>query len=207
MIKRSTMVLYTDSSIESHTTRFVLAEKEVNVDIVSLDHSDEYPEDFIAMNPQADLPFLVDRELTLTTARIIVEYVDERFPHPPLLPVYPVSRAKFRLMIHHLSQDWLAPLASIVRGEHVEVCTKQLHDRIVSVLPVFERSQYFMGEGFSLVDCYIAPVLWRLPHYNIQFEEAHHTIIEAYAQRVFSRHAFQASLTDDECDLRELGDF
>ena len=207
MIKRSTMVLYTVSDIYSHRTRIVLAEKEVSVDVICLDQEDECPKDFLELNPEMKFPMLLDRELVLTESRIINEYVDERFPHPPLLPVYPVLRAKFRLVIHHLEQDWYVPLLKIIAGEQVAESIASLRDRIITVLPVLEKNDYFMGDSFSLVDCCIAPILWRLPYYGITFDEEQTKILDSYAEKLFNRDAFQASLTDAECDLREFDDF
>ena len=125
MIKRSSMTLYSRSDLFCHRTRFVLAEKGVTSDIIHLDYQEEPLEDFLQINPSGSVPTLVDRELILTQSGVIMEYLDERFPHPPLLPVYPVHRAKHRLMMHHIEQDWYAPLLNIMRSDDAELVSAE----------------------------------------------------------------------------------
>lgn len=205
MMKRSIMTLYSGAlDIYSHQVRIVLAEKGVSVDIVNVD--DRHPcEDLVDLNPYNTLPTLVDRELVLYNAQIIMEYLDERFPHPPLLPVYPVSRAKSRLMIYRIEHDWYNLVQQIERGEEgADAARQELKNALMTVIPVFANSPYFLSEDFTLVDCVIAPLLWRLPALGIELPYSTKAKpIAKYEERVFKRTAFQASLTDSERELRD----
>jgi len=201
--KRSVMTLYSGSSdIESHRTRIVLAEKGLPVDVIETDRQD-CKEDLLELNPYNTVPTLVDRNLVLYKSHIIIEYLDERFPHPPLLPVYPVARAKSRLMIHRIENDWYSLIHTIQNGESAEIPKSQraLQDSLVSVIPVFNDSPYFLSEEFSLLDCCIAPILWRLPSLGVELPKQAKPII-TYAQRLFERDSFKTSLTETERELR-----
>lgn len=203
-VKRSVMTLYSGAGdIHSHRVRIVLAEKGVTVDILNI-NLDEPPEDLVALNPYNTVPTLVDRELVLYHANIIMEYLDERFPHPPLLPVYPVARAKSRLMIHRIERDWYSLVDQIQtgKGAAAEKARLELSDNLRSLAPVFAEMPYFLSEEFSLVDCTIGPLLWRLPRLGIDLAGQAKPVM-AYAQRLFKREAFQASLTETEREMRE----
>ncbi|GGW80876.1 stringent starvation protein SspA [Alteromonas halophila] len=200
--KRSIMTLFSDTiDIYSHQVRIVLAEKGVGVEISYTDPSN-LPEDLIDLNPYGTVPTLVDRELVLYHSHIIMEYLDERFPHPPLMPVYPVSRGQSRLMMHRIEKDWYALAAQIFRGEgNVDAARNELRESLLSLAPVFAEEPYFMNEEFSLVDCYLAPLLWRLPALGIELTGAGSKEVNAYMKRIFSRSAFKASLTDQEREI------
>ncbi len=200
--KRSIMTLFSDTiDIYSHQVRIVLAEKGVGVEISYTDPSN-LPEDLIDLNPYGTVPTLVDRELVLYHSHIIMEYLDERFPHPPLMPVYPVSRGQSRLMMHRIEKDWYSLAAQIFRGEgDVEAARNELRESLLSLAPVFAEEPYFMNEEFSLVDCYLAPLLWRLPALGIELTGAGSKEVNAYMKRIFSRSAFKASLTDQEREI------
>jgi stringent starvation protein A len=203
MVRRSVMTLYSgEIDPYSHQVRIVLAEKAVTVDILNIDPINP-PEDLIHLNPYSTIPTLVDRDLVLYEPNIIMEYLDERFPHPPLLPVYPVARAKSRLMIHRIQQDWYALIRRVNDGnkKDSDQARKELQDSLISLTPVFSDMPYFLSEEFSLVDCCIAPLLWRLPKLNIELPPRAKPIKD-YAKRIFKRDSFQASLTESE---RELG--
>lgn len=203
--KRSIMTLYSGSvDIYSHRVRIVLAEKGVSVDVINMDLSDKL-EDLHELNPYGTVPTLVDRELVLYDANIIMEYLDERFPHPPLMPVYPVARAKTRLMIYRIDREWGELVRRIEKGkpEVIENAKKELRNYLIKMIPVFGSSPFFLNEDFSLVDCCIAPILWRLPSWGISLpSEA--KAIQKYAERIFARDSFQASLTEAEQDLRKI---
>ena len=204
LAKRSIMTLYSRNlDPYSHQVRIVLAEKGVGVDILNVDPN-RPSEDLAQLNPYNSVPTLVDRDLVLYQSNVIMEYLDERFPHPPLLPVYPVSRAKCRLMMHRIEQDWYDLLRKILRNtkKTTDAARKELEDSLVSLAPVFAEMPYFLSEEFSLVDCCIAPLLWRLPTLGINLPSKAKAI-EKYAERVFAREAFQASLTEAERELRE----
>lgn len=208
ILKRSVMALYSGpNDVYSHQARIVLAEKGVSVDILNVD-SNHPCEDLVELNPYNSLPTLVDRELVLYTARIIMEYLDERFPHPPLLPVYPVARARSRLMMYRIERDWFALLDKI-RSEDDKVAKAaraELKDGLVSLTPVFAETPYFLSEDFTLVDCCLAPLLWRLPALGIDLQRGAKAIQE-YAERLFERDSFQVSLSETERELREPHDF
>lgn len=205
MIKRSVMTLYSGAlDIYSHQVRIVLAEKGVSVDVLNVDVN--HPnEDLAELNPYNSLPTLVDRELVLYNAQVIMEYLDERFPHPPLLPVYPVARAKNRLMMYRMERDWYSLYHKINQGSgDVDQARKELQDSLLTLAPVFADSPYFLSDEFTLVDCTLVPLLWRLPALGIEF--ANNSVgksINKYCDRVFKREAIQASLTEAERELRE----
>lgn len=199
--KRTIMSLYSDNDdVYSHQVRIVLAEKGVNVEILPA-KQDEAPEDLYTVNPYGSVPTLLDRELVLYEARIIMEYLDERFPHPPLLPVYPVARAEARKMMFRIEQDWYNLLQRIKAGIEVEQSRQYLFDSLVSLEPVFADKPYFLSDEFSLLDCALAPLLWRLPQLGIEIP-AKLKGLNAYMQRLFKRDSFQASLSDVERQLR-----
>ena len=199
--KRTIMSLYSDNDdIYSHQVRIVLAEKGVNVDIMSAKKG-ETPADLLAVNPYGTVPTLIDRELILYEARIIMEYLDERFPHPPLLPVYPVARAETRKMMHRIELDWYCLSQRIYAGDEVEAARQQLLESLTSLEPVFADKPYFLSDEFSLLDCVLAPLLWRLPQLGVEIPEEAKGL-HAYMQRLFKRESFETSLTDAERQLR-----
>ena len=199
--KRTIMSLYSDNDdIYSHQARIVLAEKGVNVEIMSV-KSTEIPDDLLAVNPYGTVPTLIDRDLVLYEARIIMEYLDERFPHPPLLPVYPVARAETRKMMHRIEQDWYCLLQRIQADTDAAEARALLLESLSSLEPVFADKLYFLSDEFSLLDCALAPLLWRLPCLGIEIPVQAKSL-HTYMQRVFKRDAFQISLTDAERQLR-----
>ncbi len=199
--KRTVMSLYSDNDdVYSHQVRIVLAEKGVNVDIISV-KKDVLPDELLTVNPYGTVPTLIDRELVLYEARIIMEYLDERFPHPPLLPVYPVARAETRKMMHRIEQDWYGLYHEFQKGKVKDATRQQLSDSLSSLEPIFADKPFFLSEEHSLLDCALAPLLWRLPMLGVTLpEEA--IALQAYMQRLFEREAFQSSLTDAERQLR-----
>lgn len=202
--KRTIMTMYSDPmDIYSHQVRIVLAEKGVNVEIHHIQQENK-PEDLLDINPYGSVPTLVDRELVLYEARIIMEYLDERFPHPPLLPVYPVARAECRKMMFRIENDWYSLMRQIESGDSkkVQQARQHLMDSLRILAPVFADKPYFLSDEFSLLDCCIAPMLWRLPTLGIDIEKEIEAI-HHYCERVFKRDSFQASLTDLERELRE----
>ncbi|WP_394172704.1 stringent starvation protein SspA [Thalassotalea litorea] len=202
--KRSVMTLFSHADdMYSHQTRIVLAEKGVGVDIHLVD-MDNLPEDLIDLNPYGTVPTLIDRELALYEAKIIMEYLDERFPHPPLMPVYPVSRGRSRLMMHRIENDWYTLAEKILKGSaaQAESARNELRESLLSIAPILNEAPYFMSEEFSLVDCYLAPLLWRLPAFGIELSGQGSKELKSYMLRLFDRESFQASLTEAERELR-----
>lgn len=204
--KRSSMTFFSNPKDHySHRVRIVLAEKGVTVDIVDVDDNDK-PEDLASLNPYNEVPTLVDRELTLYQSNVIMEYLDERFPHPPLLPVYPVARAHSRLLIHRIERDWCGHVDAIMAGVEKEADLnkrrKALRDGLTSIAPVFMEKPFFMNDEFTLVDCTIAPILWRLNHLGVELTGKPCKPLLDYAERIFSRDSFQASLSEQEREIR-----
>jgi stringent starvation protein A len=188
----------------SHRTRIVLAEKDVEIEIVSVTPG-RFPEDLLDLNPDHSLPTLVDRDLVLYDSRIIIEYLDERFPHPPLMPVDPVSRAQFRLALHRIERDWygLATRLDKLGAEHADAprLRGELRDLIVQTVDFVRNKPYFMSDEISLVDVTIAPILWRLPRYRIELPKEAAPLLK-YANLLFSRPAFRLSLSAQEREMR-----
>jgi RNA polymerase-associated protein len=198
--KRTIMSLFSDiDDAYSHQVRIVLAEKGVNVEILPVKKVDPSA-DLLAVNPYGTVPTLIDRELVLYEPRIIMEYLDERFPHPPLLPVYPVARAETRKMLHRIEHDWYYLMNQILRNDDAEQARTNLFDSLIALDPVFADKTYFLSDEFSLLDCALAPLLCRLPRLGIEIAHKFKGLI-AYKQRLFKREAFQTSLTDAERQL------
>ncbi|HTM64031.1 MAG TPA: glutathione S-transferase N-terminal domain-containing protein [Gammaproteobacteria bacterium] len=203
--KRSVMTLYSGATdLHSHRVRIVLAEKGVPYEIINVES--RKPEDLLDLNPYGSIPTLVDRELALYESSIITEYLDERFPHPPLMPVYPVARAKARLIIHRFDREWSPLIRKLETGKIADTrpAAKELAGYLSQLVPIFQTSPYFLGEEFTLVDCCIAPVLWRLPVWGITLSPVEMKTVNKYSDRVFQRDSFQASLTELEQEQRKL---
>lgn len=204
--RRSSMTFYSDgASHYSHRVRIVLAEKGVTVDVVQVDGGN-WPQDLADLNPYNSLPTLVDRDLVLYESKIMMEYLDERFPHPPLLPVYPVARGESRQLMYRIERDWCVLVDAINTGagpKVLEKSRKDLRDGLLGIAPIFTEKPFFMSEEFTLVDCCMAPILWRLRVFGIEMPDTKQSKpLLAYMDRLFSRAAFKASLSAQE---REMG--
>ena len=205
--KRASMTLFSDPRDHySHRVRMVLCEKGVSVDVVDVDPS-QRPEDLSEINPYGTLPTLLDRDLVLYKSTVIMEYLDERFPHPPLLPVYPVARAQCRLLMHRIELDWSKRVDVLMAGRGRETAMdkarKELRESLVAIAPVFADSPFFMNEDFTLVDCFVAPILWRLNALDLKLSARQLKPIQRYMTNMFERDTFQESLTEPEVDMRE----
>lgn len=200
--RRPVMTLYSvPTSTYSHRARIVLSEKDIVADIVDIDPVSK-PEDLLAVNPYDVTPTLVDRELMLYDSRIIMEYLDERFPHPPLLPVDPVSRARCRMALYRIEQDWYTPVDCLEEGgRDSDRIRKELRESIASVSPILDRMPFFLHDEFTIVDCSIAPILWRLPYLGVDLP-GQAKALHRYAERMFERPSFQASLSQAERQMR-----
>ena len=206
-MRRSSMTLFSDPMCQySHRVRIVLAEKGVTVDIEDIDPK-SVTEEILEANPYGTLPTLVDRDLALYESNVVMEYLDERFPHPPLLPVYPVARAESRLWIYRIERDWCVLLDQIKAspdGKKADAARKEFRESLVTIAGIFEEMPYFMSEEFTLVDCCLAPMLWRLPELGISLPNNRHVKpLHEYMERLFERPSFQESLTDLEREIRE----
>ena len=205
--KHSSMVFFSDGEDHySQRVRMVLAEKGVAVEIINVEKN-QYPEDLVALNPYNSLPTLVDRDLVLFETMIMMEYLDERFPHPPLLPVYPVARAQSRLFAHRIQKDWCGLVDTIVAGRSketvIEKARKELREGLITIAPIFTEKEFFMSDEFTLVDCCFAPILWRLPVLGISLPPKSAKPLTDYMNRMFRRESFQASLSEAEMDMRD----
>ena len=202
--RRSVMTLFSrPTDIHSHRARLVLAEKNINIEISNIP-GPELPEDLMDLNPYHSVPTLVDRDLTLYDSRVIIEYLDERFPHPPLMPVDPVTRAQFRLALFRIETDWYSIADEAENSNDGKLGTKSrkmLRESILQSIELFGARPYFLSEEFSLVDCTIAPLLWRLPAYGVDLGPDAEPI-EDYMNRVFARRSFQQGLTELEQEMR-----
>jgi stringent starvation protein A len=202
--RRSVMTLFSRPADPwSHRTRLVLAEKNINIDIVDVEEGN-LPEDLLDLNPYNTVPTLVDRDLVLYDSRVIIEYLDERFPHPPLMPVDPVTRAHFRLALYRIEKDWypLAEELQVAERKPPARAVKALEESILSSVEIFAAKRFFLSDEFSLVDCTIAPVLWRLPLLGIKLGSQAKPI-QRYMDDVFGRASFQLSLTELEREMRQ----
>jgi len=200
------MVFFSDPTDHySHRVRIVLAEKGVTVDLVEGDTAHP-PAELGDLNPYNSLPTLVDRDLVLYESHVMMEYLDERFPHPPLLPVYPVARAESRLFMWRIERDWCTLIESIQNSRSdnvVKKATKELRESILAIAPIFAEKPFFMNDEFTLVDCCIAPILWRLPSLGVDIRPSKQSKpLLAYMEALFSRESFQQSLSEQERELR-----
>ena len=197
------MALYSsETCLESHRVRFVLAEKGINVEIVNVTTDESAAADLAELNPYNTAPTLVDRDLVLYDAGVINDYLDERYPHPPLMPVDPVSRAQLRLVHHRVLKDWysLARDIEATSGKKADAAAKQLKEGIIAANELFKMSDFILSDELSLVDCTLGPLMWRLGSYGVKLGKPGASV-EAYAHRIFSRESFKASLTQAERDL------
>jgi RNA polymerase-associated protein len=197
------MTLFTlPDCINCHRVRIVLADKDISVDIIEIDPED-MPSDLAQLNPYNTAPTLIDRDLVLYDARVIMEYLDERFPHPPLMPVDPVNRAHSRLALFRVERDWYTLAKELENGDAkcMDRARKELRESVISAAEVFEVKTYFLSDDFTLVDCTIAPILWRLPRYRIDLPPSAKPVMD-YMDRVFSREMFQNALSDTEKAIR-----
>lgn len=202
--KRSSMIFYSGSDDHfSHRVRIVLAEKGVAVDILEVS-ADEHNAELADLNPYNSVPTLLDRDLVLYESKVMMEYLDERFPHPPLLPVYPVARAQSRLWMHRIEREWCPLVEQIQQGskKDADKARKELRESLTGISPIFEDMPYFMSEEFTLVDCCIAPILWRLPALGVELPEKQVAPLMSYMERVFARDAFKVSLSESEREMR-----
>ncbi|HEX9627160.1 MAG TPA: glutathione S-transferase N-terminal domain-containing protein [Acidiferrobacterales bacterium] len=204
--RKHIMTLYSGTSDPySHRTRIVLYEKDVECQVIEVDVRKK-PRELGEFNPYNTVPTMVDRDLVLYESLLINEYLDERLPHPPLMPVDPVSRAKARLMLMRFDRDWYGLLPEIEGGDKkaAQKARTAVRDGLTVISPVFKEQQFVLGEEFSLVDCSLAPLLWRLNVYGIELPRQARPILD-YAERLFERKSFKLSLTETEREMRPRG--
>ena len=198
--RRSAILLFSlPNCLDSHRTRIVIKEKEISAEVHEVD-TNKIPDEIKVISPYDQYPSLVDRELILQNSRVIIEYLDERFPHPPLLPVDPISRAKFRLALNEIEHHWYPKYLESYTDEVLDIkFVNEIKNYLLEIAPMIKDS-FFMSDDFGLVDCRLAPLLWRLK--SLDFDLAsNNKIISEYSERIFDREAFQESLTETEKEL------
>ena len=195
---RTVLTLYSSNDdAQCHRVRLVLAAKGVVYDLVPVTAKNP-PEDLLDLNPYNSVPTLVDRDLVLYDTGVICEYLDERYPHPPLMPVDPLSRARLRLAIVRIENDWLTLLDEIeAGGKGADPARKALRDDLVKNASAFKASRFFLSPEISLADCALAPLIWRLDSLGVQLPREAQAIID-YGERIFRSQGFARSLTPDE---------
>lgn len=200
--RRPVMTLYSRADCPlSHRVRIVLAEKGIAADIIDVDVNNP-PEDLIDINAYSSVPTLVDRDLVLYDSMVIMEYLDERFPHPPLMPVDPVSRARTRMMLHRIDKDWYGLIADLTNADkdRAEKARNIMRNDFVMLAPILAKKPFFMSDEFALIECTVAPILWRLPRFGVEMPTQLKPLLR-YAERIFSRPSFRASLSEVEQEL------
>jgi RNA polymerase-associated protein len=198
------MQLYSGTSCPfSQRCRIVLYEKGMDFQITDVDLYNK-PEDLAVMNPYNRVPVLVERDLILYESNIINEYIDDRFPHPQLIPADPVMRARARLFLFRFEQEMFCHIDSLEHGNQkvADAAREAVRDNLAQISPVFSRQKYMLGEEFSMLDVAIAPLLWRLNHYGIEMPKQAAPLMK-YAERLFSRPAFIDAMTPSEKVMRK----
>ncbi|AIC14049.1 glutathione S-transferase N-terminal domain-containing protein [Xylella fastidiosa subsp. morus] len=202
---RNTLTLFSSTNdVLCHRVRLVLAAKGVNYEMVSVDPQNP-PEDLIDLNPYHSVPTLVERELVLYAASVVTEYVDERYPHPRLMPMDPLSRARLRLAMLRIEHDWVPQVQAVQLGNkaQAEAGRKRLKELLTASLPLFKASKFFLNAEMSLADCAMAPIIWRLQALDVSLPKDGKAI-EDYGNRIFRNPGFIRSLTDQEKKLRDF---
>ena len=203
---RNALTLFSSvDDVLCHRVRLVLAAKGVTYDFVSVDPQNP-PEDLIDLNPYHSVPTLVERDLVLYAASVVSEYIDERYPHPPLMPIDPLSRARLRLATLRIEHDWVPQVQAMQLGSksQADAAKKRLTELLVQSVPLFKASKFFLNTEMSLADCAIAPIIWRLDSLGIPLPKDGGKAIEDYGNRIFRNPGFVRSLTDKEKTLRDL---
>jgi len=201
------MILYSDRDDHySQRVRIVLAEKDISAEINEA-KPDETPDEILSISPYHKLPILVDRDLAIHDPSVMMEYLDERFPHPPLLPVYPVARANSRTLMLRIDREWCPLVDSLILGQKPEKELMKLREELLheisSIAPTFKEFSFFMSDEFTLVDCYMSAILYRLPYLGVTVPKSKNfESIKKYQDKLFSRPSFDLSLTDTERDLK-----
>jgi len=203
--RRPVMTLFSNAACpQSHRVRLVLAEKGIAVEVVEVGDG-TFAEDLVELNPYGSVPTLVDRELVLYNTQIIMEYLDDRYPHPPLMPVDPVERARTKLYVYRMERDWYSLLDCFVTEDQEKTAQARniIRDGLTVIAPIFQQKPFFMSDELTLADYTLLPLLWRLPLYDIALPASAEPVLK-YAERLFARTAFKRSMTAAERELRSL---
>ncbi len=199
------MILYSGSTDPfSHRCRFVLYEKGGDFEVVDVDPNNRPPE-VDALNPYGEVPILIERDLTLYNSNIINEYIDERFPHPQLMPADPIMRARARLFIYTFERELFGFVRFLEDRNSDErrraIARQQIREQLVQLSPILAKNKYLMGDEFTMLDVALAPLLWRLGIYGIELPKSAAPLLK-YAETVFSRNSFIDSMTPSEKVMR-----
>ena len=198
------MTLYSGTTDPySHRCRIVLFEKGMDFQVIDVDLANK-PEDLAVINPHNTVPVLVERDLVLEQANIINEYIDERFPHPQLMPADPVMRARARLFLHNFEEQLFNHIVDL-ESDNQKLADKArttIRDNLTQIVPLFTKQEYILGDEFSMLDVAIAPLLWRLGHYGIELPKQAAPLLK-YAERIFSRPAYIEAMTPSEKAMRK----
>ena len=201
------MALYSsENCLNCHRVRFVLAEKGINVEIIHVEQDRAATADLAELNPYGETPTLVDRDMVLYGTWVVTEYLDERYPHPPLMPVDPVSRSRLRLVMYRMYRDWIDAGKVIETSggqKKVAATRKRLHESLLSSDDLFGLTPFILNDELSLADCALTPLLWRLPAYGVDLTTRNAPNLTKYMERMFRRDSFQRSLTESERLMRE----
>lgn len=198
------MTLYSGTTDPySHRCRIVLFEKGMDFQVIDVDLANK-PEDLAVINPHNTVPVLVERDLVLEQANIINEYIDERFPHPQLMPADPVMRARARLFLHNFEEQLFDHIKDIESDNQkaADKARSAIRDNLTQIVPLFSKQEYILGDDFSMLDVAIAPLLWRLGHYEIELPKQAAPLLK-YAERIFSRPAYIEAMTPSEKAMRK----
>jgi len=206
LAKRAVTTLFSDpKDPNSHRIRFLAVEKEVPMEIVEVDRNN-VPEDLYELNPYGTIPTLVDRDLVLHDAQVILEYLDERFPHPPMMPIDPIQKTIVRQQLRLVETEWYPLLSAITEADDKKAAMqarKQLFERLIQLIPVLTEKDYFLSDEFTLLDLSMAPIFWRLQYLGIELPKSAKPVMD-YAERLLSRPEFKNSQSDDELDMRDI---
>jgi len=198
------MTLYSGTTDPySHRCRIVLFEKGMDFQVIDVDLANK-PEDLAVINPYNQVPVLVERDLVLSEANIINEYIDERFPHPQLMPPDPVMRARARLFLYSFEKDLFSYIADIESGDEqkADKARATIRDNLTQLVPIFSKQNYLLGDDYSMLDVAVTPLLWRLGHYGIELPNQAAPILK-YAERLFSRPLYSDAMTPSEKAMRK----
>ena len=198
------MTLYSGTTDPySHRCRIVLFEKGMDFQVIDVDLANK-PEDLAVINPHNTVPVLVERDLVLEQANIINEYIDERFPHPQLMPADPVMRARARLFLHNFEEQLFDHIKDLESDNQklADKARSTIRDNLTQIVPLFSKQEYILGDDFSMLDVAIAPLLWRLGHYGIELPKQAAPLLK-YAERIFSRPAYIEAMTPSEKAMRK----
>jgi RNA polymerase-associated protein len=198
------MTLYSGSTCPySHRCRIVLYEKDMDFEIIDVDMHNK-PEEIASISPSGKVPVLVERDLVLTESNIINEYIDERFPHPQLMPPDPVMRARARLVLFNFEHDLFTHVNTLetTSSKQADKARQEIRDSLTQLTPILTRQKYLMNDEFSMLDVALAPLLWRLEHYGIELPKVAAPVLK-YRERLFSRPAFISALTPTEKAFRK----